>query len=442
MARKKAPVTDKADDSFSQIRDHLIKQAEIIIELRNKEREFHGLEREFSFHFAQMIVDWEKSSNIRHPRDVGNARENILAKFFNDNELLPAKYAVTTVSTRCCSTDGFLSRELDLLFYARDENVKLMHRNDAYDVFPIESSLGGIQVKSRLNKAELKDAFINIASLRRLRKLGRDHRAFGIIFAFDTDLEWKDLIAEVKKNSENLDNQEIPNAIFILTKGHFIFGSEKFGSIHSAHVPAASESRVVYGTPNQQNQVLYTLYSIALALLREAPILQVPIDKYFSLPPTVGDISYQFCLGHFAELGNCTEHGPYARRIAEKPLRKVLAFCRASKPVSYAHAISEAFQRIESTANFWGMPSEVFIYNPDGLPNKDILSIDREFLDGDKTVTAPAIAFDFISCEGMIILIPYYYSLKEKIIDDCLSCIKKEKRRQAAEAKRLREQSK
>lgn len=436
MARKKAPANDKADDSFEKIRDHLVKQAKTIIALRNKEREFHGLEREFSFYFAQMILEWEKSANIRHPRDVGTARENILAKFFTENGLLPTKYAATTTSTRVCSTEGFLSRELDLLFYSSAENIKLMHRNDAYDVFPIESSLGGVQVKSRLNKAELKDAFKNITSLRRLRKTGSNHRAFGIIFAFDTDLEWKELVEEIKANSSGLDNNEIPNAIFVLTKGHFVFGSDRIGSVYSEDIPADSQSRVVYGTPNHDNQTLYALYSIIIALLRASPIIPVPIEQYFSLPPTAGDLSYQFCFGHFAELGNCSEHGPFARRIKEDPLRKVVEFCRSCEPISYAQAMSEAFEDIDSSAKFWGMPNQVVIYNPDGLPNSEILSIDREIQNEGSIITCQAIAFDFINCEGMTILIPYYYSVTEGIITSCPDCDKKEKRRLAAEAKR------
>ena len=94
--------------------------------LRSKEKEFHGLERELLDLQTELLADYEKSKDIKHPRDVGAAREVLIRAFFLETKLLPKKYAVSEVSVRVASTSGHLSNELDLLFYNADDCFSLM----------------------------------------------------------------------------------------------------------------------------------------------------------------------------------------------------------------------------------------------------------------------------------------------------------------------------
>jgi hypothetical protein len=74
------------EDRYKQFLDSEVNRA---IALRTKDREFHGLEREFRYYQEQMIADYDRSKDIKHPRDVGDAREEILRKFLTGSGLVP-----------------------------------------------------------------------------------------------------------------------------------------------------------------------------------------------------------------------------------------------------------------------------------------------------------------------------------------------------------------
>ena len=57
-------------------------RAKRAIALRSK-TPVHGLEREFGYHQVDMLAAYEKSKDIKHPRDVGDTREEILRRFFD-----------------------------------------------------------------------------------------------------------------------------------------------------------------------------------------------------------------------------------------------------------------------------------------------------------------------------------------------------------------------
>lgn len=421
--------TDDVLDREIPIFKWLVDQAKTIIELRNKEGEFHGLHREFMYFYSEMLLQWEKSKHVKHPRDVGVIRENILGKFFQDNALLPKKYSLSQTSVRVCSTEGFISREIDILFYMSDENIRLMGRDGGYEVYPVEAAAGAIEVKSRLNTGELEDAFKNIASIRRLRKAGSSHQPFGIIFAYDSDLTWTELVENIRLQSAAYQRDELPNAIFVLTKGHFAFGDDEKSSIDTTALSNDRTKITVYGNPSRDHLLLFRLYSFVLHLLRKAPTLDVPIDSYGVLPLTVGSFSYQFNLGNFAELASCKFHGPIALRFSESSLKKIVDYCRNSPPTSFASAMAAAYpgNGAMTTGNQW-RTTMVHIYNPNSLPYDQILAEDKPIsVNGAKAISR-ALAFHMISCEGMEILIPFHYDKSEALFERCAECIKLERK--------------
>src|SRR3954470_11432649 len=82
--------------------------AERAIALRSKDRDFHGLEREFLYHQVQMLQKYRQARDINHPRDRGNARERILSIFLQTSGYLPKRYAVSDRSVRVVSTTGHI----------------------------------------------------------------------------------------------------------------------------------------------------------------------------------------------------------------------------------------------------------------------------------------------------------------------------------------------
>lgn len=109
-------MSSRKQDDFEQreqkIRANHKSMAEETIKLRSKDREFHGLEREFRYCQAQMTVDYELSRDLKHPRDVGNARENILRGFLQRSGYLPKKYAISEISARIVSPSGISAMKL------------------------------------------------------------------------------------------------------------------------------------------------------------------------------------------------------------------------------------------------------------------------------------------------------------------------------------------
>jgi hypothetical protein len=66
-------------------------------------------------------------------------------------------------------------------------------------------------------------------------------------------------------------------------------------------------------------------------------------------------------------------------------------------------------------------PGDVFVYNPKNLPFSDNLVMDTDWKEGNVT----ALAFDTIDTDGMVIYVPYYYTVTEGIISDCPQCQKR-----------------
>jgi hypothetical protein len=288
-----------------------------------------------------------------------------------------------------------------------------MQCEDAYQVYPIESSYTAIQVKSKLTKKELISAFDNIASFKKLRKVGvrhaRNERGFGIIFAYDSDLAWMELVERIKELGLSAPRSVLPNMVVVLNKGYFIFREGNVGRLDNAEIEAIQDLQIM-GHPDRQNLCLYGMYQALMTLLEKSEAPSVPLGSYFSLPFTSGRFSYQFAFGFVSELGSCAKHGDYLRKIGEDALKKVFDFCQTAQPIEYLEALSEAFGN--SSLSSPGQHSQlVWIYNPERRALSDIL-----------LSTNGSLGFDQIRSAGIDILIPHYYSEKEDIISGCRAC--------------------
>src|SRR5258708_29064083 len=251
------PSAETFEERESRTKELLLGYAKRHLAVRNKDREFHGLEREFLYAQAQMLVDYEKSKDIKHPRDVGNAREAILGRFLESSGYLPKKYSVSNTSVRVASTDGFISKEIDILIFDSQPSIVLMQREDAYQVYPIESSYAAIQVKSKLTKKELGNAFDNIASFKKLKRVGAQHtwneRGFGIIFAYDSDMEWMDLIEVIKDLASSSSRSVLPNMVVVLNKGYFTFREDNATKLRNVEIETIQDLQIM-GNPDRQNR--------------------------------------------------------------------------------------------------------------------------------------------------------------------------------------------
>jgi hypothetical protein len=143
------------EEREERTKQYLLDEARRAIALRTKDREFHGLEREFLYLQARMLVDYDETKDIQHPRDLGDTREQILRKFLLNSGYLPKRYGVSELRARVASTTGHVTGEMDIVLYDPLDSISLMNREGVYQAFPVESVYGVIQVKSRLNKKEI-----------------------------------------------------------------------------------------------------------------------------------------------------------------------------------------------------------------------------------------------------------------------------------------------
>jgi hypothetical protein len=428
-----AKPSNNDDDDFEarevRLRTTLVQQAERAIELRSKDREFHGLEREFRYHQAEMVVAFSKSKDVKHPRDVGDVRETILRRFLMSSGHLPKRYAVSKRSIRIASPTGHLSNEIDIALYDAEDTISLMNREDIFEVLPVESVYGVIQVKSRLNREEIRNGLANLASFKRLDRnvvdrggifIGapKEKRGFGILFAFDSDLKWMEIHEEIKAFAEANPKREWANAIVILSRGFFLHGTSQRGSCFNSHIEAIDALQMV-GVPDRDNSSLYQFYDILITLVRQTEIHPATWGPYYRLPLIADKRSYSFSMGQFAEIGHCETHGDYARKIEPEKLEKVVNWCRTITPINWIKAHNMAYGLPEDEAAYARQPMDVYIYNPDNLPLSEILLRDSQF--DDKTIKS--LAYDSIISEGLNIWIPYHYVIAELIISFCPQCM-------------------
>ena len=427
MAKRNKEGDFEADEPG--LRKQLREQAERAIALRSKDREFHGLEREFGYYQDRMILDFSRSKDVKHPRDVGNIREQILRDFLTTSGFLPRRYAVSDRSVRVASPSGHLSNEIDIALYDADDSVTLMDRESVFQVLPVESVYGVIQVKSRLNRGEIKDGLANLASFKCLNRkpsaahqgthgVALEQRGFGILFAFSSDLTWSEIYDEIKVFAQAHPKGEWANAVCILDRGHFLHGSNKLGSARNGHIEAIDELKL-YGQPDRQNMELYRFFDILLTLLRVTRVWPTDWNSYYSLPLTAGRLSYSYNMGNFVETAQCDKHGDYARKIEPDKLERVVNWCRSSTPIHWIRAHHIAYNLPEDEAAYARQPGEVYIYNPDNLPLPEILTRDAVMFG----METKALAYDWIVSEEMNIWIPYHYTAQELIISICPQCL-------------------
>jgi len=366
--------------------------------------------------------------DVRHPRDMGMVREDILSNFLRRSGFLPSKYGVTAASTRVASTTGHVSRELDIVIYDAAQSISLMRRQGSYQVLPIESTYGAIQVKSKLNRKELREAFENIASFKDLKAdqiAGRQlpSGGFGLIFAYDTDLDWSELVEEIKVLQAETAHEQLCNSIFVLSKGHFIFGTDNLYTLQNKEIIGANDLKL-HGFPDRSNDALFSFYATVMELLDRTHTSVPPYRSYFNVPLVADKHSYQFALGHLAELVSCSKHGPFVKKISPTNLEKLLQYSQTAERKSW--------QEIRNAIYDFNHPVSIrpgdeipcyFIYNPGNEQLVKILlkDIERTSVEGAKVVYK-ANSYDDVSITsaGLQVVIPHKYA--PDIYDPCPKC--------------------
>lgn len=301
-----------------------------------------------------------------------------------------------------------------------------MNRDGVYQAYPIESVYGVIQVKSRLNKGEIENGLENIASFKSLNKQisrsgftmkvgGREGRGFGLLFAYDSDLKWSDLVKEIERLTLTQHKRNWCNGIFILNKGMILCGSGHTGYTKNSQLETVTKLQM-FGFPDHQSHCLLNFHNVLLELLKITDIHPAQIENYYRLPLIADAQSYEFFLGSYAEVGECEKHGDFQRTISPEMLFKVTEWCKKATPINWIKATDIAYGKAgDDESAYQKQPGMVHIYNPENRPLSEIL-VTKDHSGG--------LQFDQILSSNMHIYIPYYYDDKEHIISTCPKCKK------------------
>ncbi|MBU0568469.1 hypothetical protein KJ693_11150 [bacterium] len=129
------------------------------------------LERIFRGIKDKMLIDFNDiSSQVTHRGSKGKIREQEIIKEYL-KKYLPGNIGIA--NGECISTDGQVSPECDIILYEKNTTPYLVYK-DGYQVFPIECVYGVIEIKSKIDKAQLKDSIDKLKKIKSMPKTAYD----------------------------------------------------------------------------------------------------------------------------------------------------------------------------------------------------------------------------------------------------------------------------
>lgn len=211
------------------------------------------LEKIFESIATKMKIDFSGiSAEIEHRGSKGRVREIEVV-----NEFLK-KYLPSMIGISCgeiVDTLGDVSSECDIILYDAEISPILLDK-ESYKIIPIECVYGILEIKSKLDKSELKDAFDKISRVKRLTKKAfypqKDavlkftslydkewdyYPTLGFVFAYDSIdlLTLKDYLDEMHRN---MPLHERIDYVCVLNKGMIVNYDDKIDKLN--HTPTSS----------------------------------------------------------------------------------------------------------------------------------------------------------------------------------------------------------
>jgi hypothetical protein len=194
----------------------------------------------------KMLSDAKLASKINHPGMAGKLRELFLNDLFRP--LLNDKYSSGT--GKVTDYRGTLSNEMDICVYSTSLLPPFFFsHNDKTGIYPIESVLGCVEVKSLLNQKEIRDAYKKFFFMERELKFTPGiHDEYNrpkahyfskpeySIFAYDIDKrDYKitSILDMYKKVDSQWENNPLITSVCVANKGCLIHTTK--GWLHMAH---------------------------------------------------------------------------------------------------------------------------------------------------------------------------------------------------------------
>lgn len=177
----------------------------------------------------QLRQDFEEiQNNNPHAAESGAEAELILKAFLKDR--LPRRFDIETGLV--VGQDGTVSRQTDLIIFDA-LNSPVYRKGPKIHILPRDNVAAVIEVKSKLNKDQLKDAAKKIASVKTLRPTPITNidqpvtfsdmimtNTLGCVFAFDSYTSLVALADNLKEINSDYDSSDWIDLVVVLDKGY------------------------------------------------------------------------------------------------------------------------------------------------------------------------------------------------------------------------------
>lgn len=245
----------------------------------------------------ELSAKFQKTIQIKHNGGKGDNREDAFVGFLK--EYLPGKYGIGRGEV--ISPENEISGELDIVIFDKD-HCPLFLKSDSHSIYPRESVFGAISMKSHLDSEELRDAYKNIASLKKMvptkgfsnspspgMRVGL-HPVVPVtaIFAYASNRSLEAIAKQVKELDRELDDINLrPDFVVVLGLG--IVGPNS----------RIRKDFNQYDLPQEYNDLSYsrstgrhTLLRFYMQYLDELNTITQPnlnLRSYFDMPSRVGE---------------------------------------------------------------------------------------------------------------------------------------------------------
>lgn len=244
----------------------------------------------------KMKVDFDSTKEAQHKLGRGTNREDLVKNFLES--VLPSKYGFG--KGEVVTSNNEHSGEMDIIIYDKEKCPELIYE-EGHALFPIEVVYGVIQVKTSLTSSELKSAYENIESLKKIiprHGFTHDNRMglrsglsspqiIGIVVAFEATRELETIAQQMK----SLDNQlsEIKyRPDFIVTLDYGIVGPNSRLRSEFNHFDLPPSEDDLYRVRKVKRHTLLRFYMQLLDELNYLKLAPFEIDRYLRMPELIG----------------------------------------------------------------------------------------------------------------------------------------------------------
>ncbi len=177
----------------------------------------------FTITIDSVIREATNASQLGHRGLEGRARELLASRLIQP--FLTSQVGIGT--GKIIDSTGNKSREMDILIYSASILPPLLY-GDRFGVFPVESCLYTVEVKSKLNATEMKRSIESARNLGSFKMVSQRPLVIPTLFAFDSSLK-KDPKAEIARYREydrDADTCPAIKAFCIVGRGYWYFWRE------------------------------------------------------------------------------------------------------------------------------------------------------------------------------------------------------------------------